>query len=59
MRDSAGSPLSVRIAPATQASARTQLAVSVDGQIMIAWLDDDPASAGNALKVARRRLDCR
>jgi hypothetical protein len=59
MRDSAGSPLSVRIAAATQASARTHLAVSVEGQIMISWLDDDPSSDNNALKVARRRLDCR
>jgi hypothetical protein len=58
MRDPAGSVLTLSIAPATLASARSHLAVAVEGQIMIAWLDDDPGSRNNALKVVRRRLDC-
>jgi hypothetical protein len=31
--------------------------LSVDGELMIAWIDGDP-SGKNALKVVRRRLDC-
>lgn len=58
MRDSAGNLFSFEIAPATAASGRTTIAVSVEGQIMVAWVDADPASKNNLLKVARRRLDC-
>jgi hypothetical protein len=58
MRDAAGSVLTLPIAPATIATARTSVVVSVEGQIMLAWLDADPSSDDNALNVARRRLGC-
>jgi hypothetical protein len=58
IRDAAGSVLSTRIASSTIATARTSVTVSVDGQIMIGWLDADSGSGHNALHVARRRLDC-
>jgi hypothetical protein len=58
MRDSAGSLLSFAIAPATMATARVDLVVSVEGRLMIAWLDADSDSDNNALKVVRRRLYC-
>jgi hypothetical protein len=56
-RDSAGRPVSFLISDATVSTGRTSVKVSVDGQLMVAWLD---ASEGrsNLLKVARRRLDC-
>lgn len=57
MRDSAGNLPTIRLADATVASSRTQVAVSVEGQIMVAWLD--AGATHNALKVVRQRLDCR
>jgi hypothetical protein len=57
MRDGAGRLLSFHIGDATLANARTYVAVAVEGEIMIAWIDAD-ASGRNALKVVRRRLDC-
>lgn len=58
MRDAGGNLLSWVIAPATIASGRTTVSVSVEGQIMLAWVDADATSDHNILKVARRRLDC-
>jgi hypothetical protein len=58
LRDAAGSVRTLPIAPATIATARTSVVVSVEGQIMLAWLDADPSSKDNALRVVRRRLDC-
>jgi hypothetical protein len=57
MKDPSGRLLSFHIGDATVADARTYTALSVDGELMIAWIDGDP-SGKNALKVVRRRLDC-
>jgi hypothetical protein len=59
MLDPNGRMLSFHIGDATNAFGRTYVAVSVEGEIMIAWLDSgDEASGTNVLKVVRRRLDC-
>ena len=57
MRDSAGNLPTLRVASATEGASRTSIAVSIEGQVMIAWVD---AGSGdhNALKVVRHRLDC-
>jgi hypothetical protein len=56
--DSAGHLVSFPIGPASLADSRTYVSVSVEGEIMVAWIDADPASGKNQLKVVRRRLDC-
>jgi hypothetical protein len=56
--DAAGHLVSFPIGPASLADSRTYVAVSVEGEIMVAWIDADPASGKNQLKVVRRRLDC-
>jgi hypothetical protein len=58
MRDAGGHLLSFRIGDATMAQGRTAVSVSVEGQIMVAWLDGDVSTGRNLLKVVRRRLDC-
>jgi len=58
MRDAGGQLISFRIGDATMAQGRTAVSVSVEGQIMIAWLDGDVSTGQNLLKVVRRRLDC-
>jgi hypothetical protein len=58
IRDSGGHLISFLIGSATLAEGRTYVAVSVEGEIMVAWIDADPASRNNVLKVVRRRLDC-
>jgi hypothetical protein len=58
IRDAAGRALSTLIAPATVSTGRTSVAVALDGQLMIGWIDADPAGQGNLLKVVRRRLNC-
>jgi hypothetical protein len=58
MRDGGGRLLSFRIGDATMAQGRTAVSVSVEGQIMVAWLDGDVSTGRNLLKVVRRRLDC-
>jgi hypothetical protein len=59
IRDSNGQLVSFPIGPATMAEGRTYVAVSVEGEIMVAWIDGDPNSGKNLLKMVRRRLDCR
>jgi len=58
MRDPSGSLISFRIGDATVADGRTSVSVSVEGEIMVAWLDADPISGSNVLKVVRPRLNC-
>lgn len=59
MRDANGRLLSFHIGDATDSDGRTYVGVSVEGEIMVAWLDSgDEASGHNVLKVVRRRLDC-
>ena len=57
-RDMAGRLVSFPVAPATVSTGRTNIAVSIDGQVMVGWIDGNPGTAGNLLKVVRRRLDC-
>jgi len=57
MRDPTGALQSFLIAPATVATSRLYVVVSVEGQIMVGWIDADTES--NALKLVRQRLDCR
>lgn len=57
VRDPGGHLISFAIGDATPAESRTYIAVSVEGEIMVAWIDQD-ASGANLLKVVRRRLDC-
>jgi hypothetical protein len=59
MRDGAGRMLSFKVGDATMVTARPYVSVSVEGQIMVAWLDLDGTTGKNLLKVVRRRLDCR
>jgi hypothetical protein len=58
-RDAGGHLLSFRIGDATLAQGRTAVSVSVEGEIMVAWIDGDVSTGQNVLKVVRRRLDCR
>jgi hypothetical protein len=59
MRDPNGRLLSFHIGDATNSDGRTYVSVSVEGEIMVAWLDSgDETSGKNVLKVVRRRLDC-
>ena len=58
MRDANGRLLSFHIGDATDTQGRTSVAVSVEGEIMVAWIDGDDATGKNVLKVVRRRLDC-
>ncbi len=60
IRDAGGKLVSFPIGPATLAEGRTYVSVSVEGEIMIAWIDADPSGAAhNLLRVVRRHLDCR
>ena len=59
MRDADGRLLSFHVGDATLAEGRTAVSVSVEGEIMVAWLDADATGSRNLLKVVRRRLDCR
>jgi hypothetical protein len=56
--DASGHLVSFSIGAATLAEGRTYVSVSVEGEIMVAWIDADFASGKNLLKVVRRRLDC-
>ena len=57
-KDDNGVLRSFPIAASTLAQGRTTVTVSVDGQLMVSWLDADPSSGKNLLKVMRRRLSC-
>jgi hypothetical protein len=58
IRDPGGQLVSFPIGAATTAEGRTYVAVSVEGEIMVGWIDADPTSGKNLLKLVRRRLDC-
>lgn len=58
MRDAGGNLLSFPIGDATMAQGRTTVSVSVEGEVMVAWIDGDISTGRNVLKVVRRRLDC-
>lgn len=58
-RDAQGRVVSYKIGDSTLSSGRTQVEVSLDGVLMIGWLDAaDSGTSGNVLKVARRSLTC-
>lgn len=57
-RDDQGRVVSYRVGDSTISSGRTQVEVSLDGVLMIGWLDANPDGGGNLLKVARRSLTC-
>jgi len=57
-RDEFGRPISATLASATLAQARTTLRVSVDGQMLVSWMDVG-AEGDTVLKMSRKRLDCR
>ena len=57
-RDADGRLLSFRIGDATMAQGRTAVSVSVEGEIMVAWVDADTSTGRNVLRVVRRHLAC-
>ncbi|MDD9946851.1 MAG: hypothetical protein OXU20_37740 [Myxococcales bacterium] len=57
-RDPIGRALTYKVANATATQGRTTVRASVEGQLLISWLDFDPATGHNTLKMTRRRLDC-
>ena len=57
-RDDQGRVVSFLIAESSLATGRTTVEVSLDGLLMIGWLDAAPTGSGNVLKVARRSLTC-
>jgi hypothetical protein len=57
-RDDQGRAFSFLIAESSLATGRTTVEVSLDGVLMIGWLDAAPTGSGNVLKVARRSLTC-
>jgi hypothetical protein len=56
-RDAQGRVITFPVAPSARAGSRVQVEVSVDGQLLIAFVDGSD-SADNVLRVVRRRLDC-
>ena len=58
MRDPGGNLPTLHVADATEGASRTSVAVSIEGQLMIAWVDAG-SDNHNALKVVRHRLDCK
>ena len=56
MRDAGGNLPTLRVGDSTEGASRTSVAVSIEGQLMVAWVD--AGSGNNALKVVRHRLDC-
>jgi hypothetical protein len=57
-RDDQGRIISFLIGESTLATGRTTVEVSLDGVLMIGWLDAAADGKGNVLKVARRSLTC-
>jgi hypothetical protein len=57
-RDDQGRAVSFLIGESSLATGRTQVEVSLDGVLMIGWLDAASNGSGNVLKVARRSLTC-
>lgn len=58
MRDEGGNLLTFAIGDATLAQGRVSVSVSVEGEVMVAWIDGDMSTGRNQLKVVRRRLNC-
>jgi hypothetical protein len=58
MRDEGGNLLTFPIGDATLAQGRVSVSVSVEGEVMVAWIDGDMSTGRNQLKVVRRRLNC-
>lgn len=57
-RDAQGRVVSFLIGESSLATGRTTVEVSLDGVLMIGWLDAAASGNGNQLKVARRSLTC-
>ena len=57
LRDPGGNLPTLHVADATEGASRTSIAVSIEGQLMIAWVDAG-SDNHNAIKVVRHRLDC-
>ncbi|MGD8859243.1 MAG: hypothetical protein PVI30_04475 [Myxococcales bacterium] len=56
-KDPQGRVVTFPVAPATRDGSQIQVKVSVDGQIMLAFVDGSSADS-NTLRIIRRRLDC-
>ncbi|MDH5672855.1 MAG: hypothetical protein OEZ06_11945 [Myxococcales bacterium] len=56
-KDNAGRPISFPVAPAAQDGSPIQVKVSVDGHVMMAFVDGG-AGGEHMLRIIRRRLDC-
>jgi hypothetical protein len=56
-RDRAGRVATFHVVPAARDGSRVQVKVSVDGQLLIAFVDGN-ASGDHKLRLLRRRLDC-
>jgi hypothetical protein len=57
-RDDQGRAITYPIGESSLATGRTQVEVSLDGVLMVGWLDAASDGSGNVLKVARRSLTC-
>ena len=56
--DTAGRPVTYEVAKATLAEGRVTVRMSVEGQLLISWLDADPNTGQMVLKYSRRPLNC-
>lgn len=56
--DAAGRTITYQVAQATATSGRITMRLSVEGQLLLSWLDFDPEAGQNVLKIARRQLNC-
>lgn len=58
-RDGTGRAISHKIADATLTGGRITIRASIEGQLLLSWLDFNATTGENALKMTRQRLDCR
>lgn len=54
----AGRPITHRVADAAMTGGRVSVRASIEGQLLISWLDIDAATGASVLRMVRRRLDC-
>lgn len=58
-RNPSGRPVTHRVAGSAMTGGRVSVRASIEGQLLVSWLDFNPNTGQNALKMVRRRLDCR
>ena len=57
-RDEAGRPISYEVAKATAVEGRVTVRMSVEGQLLLSWLDVEASTGQMVLKYSRRPLNC-